>query len=167
MDLLFFTDSSKSTEEEFCHTGSAFVAFQGTSFHLPPLLTQHLRVSSTISNNEAEAWAVASAICFIYLSLHLSRSIPPFPNELWSETFLDVNFDIHQFAAQISINVSSFMSNFTCHIYTDSQICLSALQNPKVSSNSHIFCFIHNVINSNSHSISPSLDSLSSWSSQK
>jgi ribonuclease HI len=66
---------------------------------------------------------------------------------LWSETFPDVNFDIHQFASQIPIDVSSFMSKFTWHIYTDSQICLSALQNPNVSSNSHIFCFIDNMIN--------------------
>jgi Reverse transcriptase (RNA-dependent DNA polymerase)/RNase H len=144
--MLFFTDGSKLPDHEYCSTGAAYVFYRDLTFDLPAQI-HTIQLHRSCSHNDAEAWAILSVVLSIKHSLELHGIIIPCSVH-YQDLFLDVpNVKPIQIFNPIFMTNINFTHN-TCHIYTDSQVCLSGLLNPKQSVNWHVFCAILCIIQS-------------------
>jgi Reverse transcriptase (RNA-dependent DNA polymerase)/Endonuclease-reverse transcriptase/RNase H len=142
-DVVFFTDGSKMCENQA--VGLAFNGHLDVTFNNTPW-TFKMKLPNLCSNNDAEGWAIFAVILSIAHTF-LSRfptSNPNFSSHWMYESF-PPSLDPIDVFPPLAIPPSR-LEKVTYHIYTDSQISLSAILNPLQSSNSHLFCSILNIV---------------------
>ena len=112
---VFFCDGSHHFQEPR-GSGASFVLYKGVSFN-SPLFFQPIKLDCNITNNMAEAIAILSIISSLH-KITFNSSLP--------------------FSFKIPL---AFLSaeHLTCHIYSDSLICLKSLLSPTKSFDPHIF----------------------------
>jgi hypothetical protein len=97
-------------------TGCSFVLFQGSYLNVQPLCAHKIKLSSNLSNNEAEAWAIASVVLSLHHSILLANHPLPKLNEFLLENFSDIPADLDHTLTLLPLSFTQLISN-TCHIY--------------------------------------------------
>jgi ribonuclease HI len=119
---VFFSDGSHHFQEPR-GSGASFVLYKGGSF-ISPLFFQPIKLDCNTTNNMAEAVAIFSIISSLH-KITFKSSLP---------------FSFNMTVAFL------FENNSTCHIYSDSLICLKSLLSPTKSFDPHIFNSILHLI---------------------